>query len=128
MRLDEPPKRVAPESIVPMINVVFLLLIFFLMSATLAPPDALDATPPASSAETTPAPSNTLVLDPSGALAFKDVLGEPAIIAAVAEAGDAPLWIRADGAASATQLLEVLQSATSAGASDVRLLTAPRAP
>ena len=35
------------ESAVPMINIVFLLLIFFLMTATIAPPAPFAVTPPA---------------------------------------------------------------------------------
>jgi biopolymer transport protein ExbD len=36
------------ESVVPMINVVFLLLIFFVMTATIVPPDPFAARPPSS--------------------------------------------------------------------------------
>ncbi|WP_201150810.1 ExbD/TolR family protein [Rhodovulum sulfidophilum] len=57
------------ESIVPMINVVFLLLIFFLMSARLVPPAPFEAEPPrADGAE--PAAGEMLHLSASGDLAF----------------------------------------------------------
>ena len=38
--------RARPENIVPMINVAFLLLVFFLMSASLSLPDQIDIVPP----------------------------------------------------------------------------------
>lgn len=38
MQFDLPQRRSRPESVVPMINIVFLLLIFFLMTAQIAPP------------------------------------------------------------------------------------------
>lgn len=41
-----PKRRPRAESIVPMINVVFLLLIFFLMTAQIAPPDPFEVAPP----------------------------------------------------------------------------------
>lgn len=43
-----PPIRPRPprESVVPMINVVFLLLIFFLMTAQITAPDPVEVTPP----------------------------------------------------------------------------------
>ena len=40
------PARPARENIVPMINVVFLLLVFFVMTAQIAPPDPFDIAPP----------------------------------------------------------------------------------
>ena len=39
MQIDMPKRRPRGESIIPMINVVFLLLIFFLLTAQIAPAD-----------------------------------------------------------------------------------------
>jgi periplasmic protein TonB len=46
MDFGSPPRRPRAESVVPMINVVFLLLVFFLMTATIAPPDPFASVPP----------------------------------------------------------------------------------
>lgn len=43
---DEPPPRRPYEAIVPLINVVFLLLIFFLIAGTVGPTDPVDVTLP----------------------------------------------------------------------------------
>ena len=55
MQFPDPPRRKPPESIVPMINVVFLLLIFFLMTAQIAPPDPFEINPPDSAQAGDPA-------------------------------------------------------------------------
>ncbi|NHX27772.1 biopolymer transporter ExbD, partial [Escherichia coli] len=47
MQFPQHPRRDRGENIVPMINVVFLLLIFFLMTAQIGPPAPIDVTPPA---------------------------------------------------------------------------------
>src|SRR3546814_5580799 len=39
------------ENIVPLINIVFLLLIFFMLTGNLAPPEPFDIDPPASLSE-----------------------------------------------------------------------------
>ncbi|MFN6978200.1 MAG: ExbD/TolR family protein, partial [Gemmobacter sp.] len=46
MRFPDPPRRAAPEPLLGLINVIFLLLIFVLVVAQLAPPDAVPVTPP----------------------------------------------------------------------------------
>ncbi len=57
MRLPKPKKKAAPENTITLINVVFLMLIFFLVAGSLAPPldnevamigtrDAENASPP----------------------------------------------------------------------------------
>ncbi len=50
MEFPEPPRRPRAESILPMINVVFLLLIFFLMTSRLAQPDPVEVAPPEAAA------------------------------------------------------------------------------
>ena len=51
MRIDMPPRRPRGESIIPMINVVFLLLIFFLLTAQIAPSTPFPLTPPDSASD-----------------------------------------------------------------------------
>ncbi|WP_322867174.1 biopolymer transporter ExbD [Aquicoccus sp. G2-2] len=45
MDIPRPVRRPRGEAILPMINVVFLLLIFFLMTAELAPPEPVAVAP-----------------------------------------------------------------------------------
>ena len=128
MRFDAPPRRPAAESIIPMINVVFLLLIFFLMTAEIAPPEPFPVTLPASAADT-PAPRGlTLFLGPDGTPGFEDATG-PAALARLGErlaAAPGPLRIRADAAAPAAALAALMPRLAALGVTDLRLVTVPR--
>ncbi|MBL4543543.1 MAG: biopolymer transporter ExbD, partial [Rhodobacteraceae bacterium] len=55
MRLAAPRPTRPREPVVPMINVVFLLLIFFLMAAVIAPPEPFGVTLPRAAADDPPA-------------------------------------------------------------------------
>ncbi|WP_339949943.1 biopolymer transporter ExbD [uncultured Albimonas sp.] len=111
MRLDAPQPRPPVESVTPMINVVFLLLIFFLMTATIAPPAPFEVELPAAEAEPGAAETpRTLHLAADGRMAFGDARGEAALHAAAEAGRDAqtPLALRADGAIEAAALARVL--------------------
>lgn len=67
MRFDPAPRRAVSENLLPMINVVFLLLIFFLIAAKLAPPEPFELTPPeAAGAPVAELPEGVLYLAPGG--------------------------------------------------------------
>jgi biopolymer transport protein ExbD len=117
------PRRPRGESVVPMINVVFLLLIFFLMTATITPPDPFGATPPEARAAERPERGQTLHVGPDGALALGDLRGEAALAAIAA---DAPLLVRADASLPASVLAGVLARLAEAGVADVRLVAVAR--
>ena len=125
MDFTTPRRRRPSESIVPMINVVFLLLIFFLMSAQITPPDPFEVTPPAAEAEAVDGGQVVLFLGPDGAVGFADLAGAAAVSAAAAEAGSsAPVYLRADREAPAPDLAGLLADLGAAGGSDMRLITA----
>lgn len=128
LTLEPPPER--GEPIAPMINIVFLLLIFFLMSATFATHAELEATPPLSDAQA-PAESGrvALIVSAEGEIAYAAARGEAAIAAAAraALADDAPLRIRADAAAPARRVVETVARLRRLGVSAVRLTTQGRA-
>ena len=71
MDFSAPPRRPRTESIVPMINVVFLLLIFFLMTSNLATPEPFEVTPPSATSGTAPEIEYTLYVDKSGQTSFE---------------------------------------------------------
>ena len=114
MRLDTPQPKPPVESVTPMINVVFLLLIFFLMTATIAPPEPFEIAPPQAQAEpaSTETP-DTLHLAADGRMAFGEARGDAAL-EAVSGAGSAaagqgaPLALRADAGLEAAALARVL--------------------
>ncbi|WP_331000261.1 biopolymer transporter ExbD [Pseudosulfitobacter pseudonitzschiae] len=115
-----PPRRPA-ENIVPMINVVFLLLIFFLMSAQIAPPDPIDVTVPDSTSEAAPLDPDALYVGADGMLAYGGATGDAALAALSGHQGVLPL--RADAALPATKLAALLPKLAAAGVDGVELIT-----
>lgn len=122
MKLPQPQRRDRGEPIAPLINVVFLLLIFFLMAATLAPPEPLEVTPPRSVSEAEQAGGMALVIAADGTLAYGDLRGE-AVFGAL---GAGPLTVRADAALPAARLVGVLGRLRAAGADGIELVVEAR--
>jgi biopolymer transport protein ExbD len=113
------------ENIVPMINVVFLLLIFFLMSARIAPPDPVTLSLPQSSSDTDTVRADTLYIDKDGTFFFGGRVGED-VFAALAQADIDTLLIRADAALPASVLTSLLTQVADLGIRDSRLVTGGR--
>lgn len=119
-----PRRRRPSEAIVPMINVVFLLLIFFLMSAQITPPAPFDVTLPESASESAARPTDTLYMDAQGLLAFNGARGEAVFDALAALATpDATLQIRADARLEAQALARLLPELAARGIAEIELLT-----
>lgn len=108
--------------VVPMINVAFLLLIFLLMVAALAPPDPVEVTPPVANLPAEDRRDDTLYVAADGRLFFRDISGE-AVFAALP---DAPLSLMADRTLPATALAELLSRLSDVGIQAVSLVTEPR--
>ncbi|MCC5970565.1 MAG: biopolymer transporter ExbD [Pararhodobacter sp.] len=126
MEFQPPRPRPRPrrETILPMINVVFLLLIFFLMTAQIAPAPPFDLTLPESGAEPGDLPARTLWLSADGTLAHDELRGDAAL-AMLAE-GEGPVLIRADSAVAAADLAQLMTRLSALGVSDLRLATLSR--
>ena len=90
MTFGDEDRRAPAEPFVPMINVVFLLLIFFLMTAQITPPPPFETEPPTASRGADPQSEAVLHISVEGQFAFADAHGDPAIAEARAAAGDAP--------------------------------------
>ncbi|MEM1312919.1 MAG: biopolymer transporter ExbD [Pseudomonadota bacterium] len=119
-----------------MINVVFLLLIFFLMSARIAPPEPFETTPPtaAEAGEAPAEPMAPLHVAEDGRLGFREARGEAALLAASAaveaasrgaDAG-AALPIRADAELEAAALAALLRRLAEQGVPRVEIAVTPR--
>ncbi len=135
MRLATPPKRQPSESIIPMINVVFLLLIFFLMTAQIAPPAAFEVEPPEAASEARPEGELTLLVDANGRLGFRDIEGGDEVLQSVSAAIEdcpeacaepAPLQIRADAGLPAAKLAALIAKLPAAGIAEAEIVTAPK--
>lgn len=126
MDLSHPTRREPRESIVPMINVVFLLLIFFLMTAQIAPPEPFEVSLPESAAEAPSEAGHTLHLSGEGELAYQDLRDEEAL-AALSGLGEAEtLKLRADRSVPAQQVAILLGRLAGLGISRVELISERR--
>lgn len=126
MDIAPPASRPIRESIVPMINVVFLLLVFFLLTSHITPPDPAEVTAPDSSAATDPTATVRLFVDAKGQLYHETTTGEAALTAALASGDDARVLLTADRAAEAAGIAALLRRLASAGARNVELVVTPK--
>lgn len=133
------PRRGAEAGLLPMINVVFLLLIFFLIAARLTPPEAFSVTLPDAAATGATADGRfSLLLGPDGALAYGAIDGEGSALAALQ--ADRTAWctitdcdqkppqlvIRADAMAPATALPALMRDLGQMGFSAISLAVVPQ--
>ncbi len=126
MRLEPSTRRAGPESVLPMINVVFLLLIFLLMSATLAPQAPVEAAPPrADIAGAAAAEGATLYLTRGGETAFGPLRGAQAVAAALRGADGGALVLLADARAPARDAAALTARLIAGGAGRVLLRVEP---
>lgn len=136
MDFSDPPRKAPAENLLPMINVVFLLLVFFLISAQLTPPEPFPVTPPEAETEAEAEGVFTLHLDAEGEVGYRDAIGQELALAALTAARDehcgledceaAPpaLLLRADGAVPAARLAELMPALGQLGFARVDLVTA----
>lgn len=117
------PARPPRENIVPMINVVFLLLVFFVMTAQIAPPDPFDIAPPEAGEAPAPDAPDILFVAADGQLARAGLTGDAALTGMTA--GQA-LTLRADRALPAPDLARLLARLAALGVTDVALVTQVR--
>ncbi|NVO58319.1 biopolymer transporter ExbD [Rhodobacteraceae bacterium B1Z28] len=123
MDFSAPPRRPRSESIVPMINVVFLLLIFFLMTSNLTTPEPFDVTPPNATSEIEPEMERILYVDKTGRISFEGTEDTAALSAITAiSSTDQIIQMRADAELEASVLAGLLQKLASAGLSRVELI------
>ena len=119
------------QRILPLINVVFLLLIFFMIVGHLAAADPFHIEPPTSISETEPGGQDHIILvGADGRIALDGaVMDDAALKAALAgpEAGDQGQFrLKADGGADAVRLVEIMEMMRAAGIEKVHLLTVPQ--
>lgn len=130
MRLPQPSRREFGEPVIPLINIVFLLLIFFMLAGTLAMPEPFPVDPPeARSGEQADDAEGVILLGRDGALAFEgQELADDDSLVRVIESRlqaepDVDLQLKADGNVASARLLDVMDRLREAGAERLLLLT-----
>jgi len=130
MRLQRPRRREMPENTIPLINVVFLLLIFFMLAGRLSQPEPFGVTPPRSASEEQPGEQETVVyVNADGTVALgraKLALDElPGALKAARGDSEKPVRLKADANADANRVIRVMESLKAAGITRVVVLTKP---
>lgn len=116
-------RRRAGDTFVPMINIVFLLLIFFLLSATIAPPDPFDMTLPEAAiaeAETVALP-DVLHVSATGEVIFGEMRGDAALRAVATRQDAGPVALRADAELDGAAFSALLGQLAALGVTDIEL-------
>ena len=115
------------ENVIPMINIIFLLLLYFMIVGNLQPD--YDIVPPASTRQALPSPEvATVAVDQDGSLRFE---GRPVTSAGLAGelasiAGIDSLKIYADAKVSALVVSKIMKAASEAGVLKFILITQQR--
>ena len=123
-RLPPPPPRRRPDATLALINVVFLMLIFFLIAGQVAPPLDRDLRL-VETRDLAPAPPpDALVLSADGRLTLRGAAITPeAYVAGLEPGAAARVRLVPDRAAPAARLVEVAGRLRAAGAGTVALVT-----
>lgn len=132
MKLPTPPPREESENILPLVNVVFLLIIFFMLTGAFASPELFKVDPPDSASENpTRIEKAVILLNADGRLAYgdrevNDQELQDLIARRMVESGrQEPIKLKADAKVETDRLIEVMQRLKEAGVEQLTLLTLP---
>ncbi len=125
MRLARPPERAKAEGTIALINVVFLMLIFFLIAGTLAPPLDPEVALAQSSLADATEPPDALFATSSGELRARGRTVTPQdFVAALLDAGrPGRVKLAADRDLPAVELIDIVAALKQAGAESVHIVT-----
>ena len=117
------------ENVLPLINIVFLLLIFFLIAGALTIPDLFPVEPPVSDSETPAAPVETIVLiGADGQISLQNELIAADQLHALARAiikqkPLQPFKLKADSQAASGRVISAIEALRNAGVQQTLLIT-----
>lgn len=127
--MNSPPRRLRTINLIPLINVVFLLLTFFLVAGTIAPRLPLSVEfPEAESPNTPPKQSVHVTINKDGTIAFEEhivsMTNLPTLLVhELGEFPNQPILIQADKNLPASQLTDIISLFEAAGANNIKLMT-----
>ncbi|MEO1722894.1 MAG: biopolymer transporter ExbD [Pseudomonadota bacterium] len=119
------------ERILPLVNIVFLLLIFFMVVGRLSASDPFEVVPPRSLSEGQPANEPLLLaIGPEGELALNgELIEQDALMTRISDLAQEPdaaeLRIKSDGRVGAAEVVALMEQLRLAGVASVRLMTVP---
>lgn len=129
MKLPAPQRKDPEESVIPLINIVFLLLIFFMVAGTLSPnsPFQIDL-PTTQRGDKMPRDPLRIYLSSDGRIAIGDEVVvvkelQRRVAAKVEGLPDLAVQIEADGNAQSQSLLDVMDALRAAGVKRANLVT-----
>ena len=117
------------ENVLPLINIVFLLLIFFLIAGALTIPDLFPVEPPVSDSETPATPVETIVLiGADGQISLQNELIAADQLHALARAiikqkPLQPFKLKADSQAASGRGISAIEALRNAGVQQTLLIT-----
>ncbi|MEM1412014.1 MAG: biopolymer transporter ExbD [Pseudomonadota bacterium] len=129
MQFDPPKATASDEQLLPLVDIILMLLIFFMLAGTLVASDPLQVNPPDSASETHVNERElVVVLGQNGELAFDgEVLDrqtfELVLKERVASAPEAQFWLKADAQADSNDVIVVMELLREAGVERLELLT-----
>lgn len=120
----EPSPQDTEDHILPLINIVFLLLIFFMVAGALTTPESVEVDPPEArvDGEEPGRDEQTLYITADGALSLgESPVALEGLAAAVGERDE--ILLRADAAVEGVRVVAVMRALREAGLERVRLVT-----
>ena len=125
MRFAVHPDRVKKESIIPMVNVIFLLLIFFLMTSSFIIPDPFELEKPYADSSNKITTEERLYISKTGKVVVSDLDNEDAWLY-LEQSTPQKLLLVTDGRFPAKDLLYISERLKELGVIEINLLTNQR--
>ena len=127
-RFSRPRRRMDEEErILPLINIVFLLLIFFMVVGRLSASDPFEIVPPRSVSQgQSPTEDILISIGAEGQIAVNGkVLEKAAALAEVAASETTELRIKSDGRVEAQRIVALVEALRQRGVVSIQLMTVP---
>jgi biopolymer transport protein ExbD len=131
MHFAPPRPKNEDDRILPLINVVFLLLIFFMLAGSLTASDPFKIAPAQSTSQASPGELEAQILvGPSGSLALDGVVLPQSDLISQLETRlsatpETKVQLRADGQVDATTVIALMEEFRKIGVKRLKLLTVP---